>query len=82
MAGLLSAAKITALKAIQVTLTAEAEKVQTELNALWDADLEHPATKHSAWRPFWEMHKAMKDAIVAAEKVATSNEDAYGEWKY
>lgn len=79
MASMLNAAKITALKAIQATVEAEAEKIQTELNLLI-ADPE--IVKHSAWRSLWEMHNAMKNAIVAAERVVVSNDDAYGEWKY
>jgi hypothetical protein len=79
---LLTPAKITALEAIQATLDAEANKIQAELNTLYDADPEHTVTTHSAWRPFWEVHQALKTAIVKIERVVVSNSDSYGEWKF
>ena len=77
--GLLTPTQITALESSQSILITEAGKAQLVLNALF-ADPEN--TKHSAWRPLWKLHQALKEAIVEAETVVLCNDDSYGEWKY
>jgi len=82
MAGLLDSTQITALGNSQETLKTEAAKAQAVLSALYDADPEHTATLHSAWRPLWKLHQALIEAIVEAERIFATNDNTYGEWKF
>jgi hypothetical protein len=80
--GILTPQQITALEASQAVLVTEAGKAQTVLNALYEADPEHSAVNHSAWRPLWKLYDALKTAIVEARRTVISNDDAFGEWKF